>query len=371
MKYYIIAGEASGDLHAANLMAEIRKKDPKAEFRAWGGDMMKRQGATLVKHYRHMAFMGFAEVVVNIRTILGNINECKKDLITYQPDLVILVDYPGFNLRIAKFAHQNHLKVCYYISPQVWAWKKRRVYKIKRYVNKMLVILPFEEPFYNEYGVNVAFVGHPLLDELAKMDIATRSSFVHKNNLSEKREIIALLPGSRKQEVERILPVMLKIIPKFPQYQFVIAGVSSIDEEIYSHLIKDTDVRMVENQTYELLQNSSAALVTSGTATLECALLDVPEVVCYKASNASYRIAKSLIKVPYISLVNLIMEKEVVKELIQNDLNEENLTKELDSLLKNPKRQRRLLEDLDVLKDRLGNSGASEKAATVIMSMVR
>ena len=203
------------------------------------------------------------------------------------------------------------------------------------------------------------------------MDIATRSSFVHKNNLSEKREIIALLPGSRKQEVERILPVMLKIIPKFPQYQFVIAGVSSIDEEIYSHLIKDTDVRMVENQTYELLQNSSAALVTSGTATLECALLDVPEVVCYKASNASYRIAKSLIKVPYISLVNLIMEKEVVKELIQNDLNEENLTKELDSLLKNPKRQRRLLEDLDVLKDRLGNSGASEKAATVIMSMVR
>lgn len=370
MKYYIIAGEASGDLHAANLMAEIRKKDPQAEFRAWGGDMMKKQGATLVKHYRHLAYMGFAEVVVNLRTILHNIAECKKDMMAYHPDLVILVDYPGFNLRIARFAHQHHFKVCYYISPQIWAWKRHRVYKIKKYVNKMLVILPFEEQFYNDYGVNVAFVGHPLLDELDKLDTTPRTNFVRRNNLSEKREIIALLPGSRKQEVERVLPVMLKVIPKFPQYQFVIAGVSSIDKEVYSHLIQDVDVRLVENQTYELLQNSSAALVTSGTATLECALLAVPEVVCYKASNASYRIAKSLIKVPYISLVNLIMEREVVKELIQNDLNENNLTKELDNILSNPKRQRRLLEDLDVLKDRLGNSGASEKAAAVIISML-
>jgi len=370
MKYYIIAGEASGDLHAANLMAEIRKKDPQAEFRAWGGDMMKKQGATLVKHYRHLAYMGFAEVVVNLRTILHNIAECKKDMMAYHPDLVILVDYPGFNLRIARFAHQHHFKVCYYISPQIWAWKRHRVYKIKKYVNKMLVILPFEEQFYNDYGVNVAFVGHPLLDELDKLDTTPRTNFVRRNNLSEKREIIALLPGSRKQEVERVLPVMLKVIPKFPQYQFVIAGVSSIDKEVYSHLIQDVDVRLVESQTYELLQNSSAALVTSGTATLECALLAVPEVVCYKASNASYHIAKSLIKVPYISLVNLIMEREVVKELIQNDLNENNLTKELDNILSNPKRQRRLLEDLDVLKDRLGNSGASEKAAAVIISML-
>ena len=370
MKYYIIAGEASGDLHAANLMAAIRKKDAKAEFRAWGGDMMRKQGATLVKHYRHTAFMGFTEVAVNLRTILNNITECKKDLLSYQPDLVVLVDYPGFNLRIAKFAHQHHLKVCYYISPQVWAWKRQRVNKIKKYVNKMLVILPFEEPFYNKYGVNVAFVGHPLLDELAKMDSTPRNIFVQRNNLSQKREIIALLPGSRKQEVERVLPVMLKVIPHFPQYEFVIAGVSSIDREVYDRLIKDTDVRWVENQTYSLLQNASAALVTSGTATLECALLAVPEVVCYKANNASYHIAKRLIKVPYISLVNLIMEREVVKELIQNDLTEENLSKELDSILRNPKHQRQLLEDLDALKDRLGNSGASEKAAEVILSML-
>lgn len=371
MKYYIIAGEASGDLHAANLMAAIKMKDPKAEFRGWGGDRMKKQGATLVKHYRHTAYMGFVEVAVNLRKVLGNIAECKKDLKAYHPDVLILVDYPGFNLRIAEFAHQNHIKVCYYISPQLWAWKRHRVYKIKRTVNKMLVILPFEEAFYNEYGVNSVFVGHPLLDELAKLDTTPRANFVHRNNLSEKKEIIALLPGSRKQEVERMLDTMLKVIPHFPQYQFVIAGVSTIDKEVYLRRMGNADVRWVENQTYELLQNSSAALVTSGTATLETALLAVPEVVCYKASKLSYLIARSLIKVRFISLVNLVMEKEVVKELIQNDFNEENLTRELERLLKDPKKQRRLLEDLGILRDRLGNTGASEKAADVVLSMVK
>lgn len=371
MRYYIIAGEASGDLHASNLMAEIRKKDSKAEFRAWGGDRMKKQGATLVKHYRHTAFMGFVEVVVNLRKVLGNIAECKKDLLAYHPDVLILVDYPGFNLRIAKFARKNHLKVCYYISPQVWAWKRHRVHAIKKNVDRMLVILPFEEPFYKEYGVNVAFVGHPLLDELAKLEPTSRHGFVRRNNLSEKREIIALLPGSRKQEVERMLGTMLKVIPHFPQYQFVIAGVSSIDKNVYLRRIGDIDVHLVENQTYELLQNASAALVTSGTATLETALLSVPEVVCYKANGLSYRIAKSMVKVRFISLVNLIMDREVVKELIQSDFNEENLTRELESLLTNPKRQKQMLEDLDVLKERLGNSGASEKAADVILSMIK
>ena len=371
MKYYIIAGEASGDMHAANLMAAIKRKDPKAEFRAWGGDRMKRQGATLVKHYRHTAFMGFLEVAFNIHKVLGNITECKKDLKAYQPDVVILVDYPGFNLRMAKFAHQNKMKVCYYISPQLWAWKRHRVYKIKRYVDKMLVILPFEESFYHDYGVNTVFVGHPLLDELAKLETTPRSSFVHRNNLSEKKEIIALLPGSRKQEVERMLETMLKVIPHFPEYQFVIAGVSSLDKNLYIKRMGNTDVRWVENQTYELLQSSSAALVTSGTATLETALLAVPEVVCYKASQLSYLIAKSLIKVRFISLVNLVMDKEVVKELIQNDCNEENLTRELGLLLKDPKRQRKMLEDLDILKDRLGNVGASEKAADAVLSMIK
>lgn len=371
MKYYIIAGEASGDLHAANLIAEIKRKDSKAEFRAWGGDLMRKQGVAMVKHYRHMAFMGFVEVVANLNTVLRNIKECKADLLHYKPDVVILVDYPGFNLRIAKFAHRNGMKVCYYISPQVWAWKRHRVHKIKKCVDKMLVILPFEEPFYKEYGVDVTFVGHPLLDELAKLDAAPRLSFVHRNNLSEKKEIIALLPGSRKQEVERMLTTMLKVIPHFPQYQFVIAGVSSLDKNLYQRMIGDKDVRLVENQTYELLQNSSAALVTSGTATLETALLAVPEVVCYKANRLSYMIAKNLIKVNYISLVNLIMEREVVKELIQDNFTEENLVKELERLLRDGKKQRQLLEDLDALKERLGNSGASEKAAGVIINMIK
>ena len=371
MKYYIIAGEASGDLHAANLIAEIKKKDNDADFRAWGGDLMRKQGVKLVKHYRHTAYMGFVEVAVNANKILKNIKECKQDLLNYQPDVLILVDYPGFNLRIAEFAHKKHIKVCYYISPQVWAWKRHRVKEIKKNVDKMLVILPFEEPFYREYGVNVTFVGHPLLDELEKMDAVPRLRFVHHNNLSEKKEIIALLPGSRKQEVERMLGTMLQVIPHFPQYQFVIAGVSSLDKELYMSRIGDKDVRLIMDQTYALMQNASAALVTSGTATLETALLSVPEVVCYKASKMSYRIAKRLVKVPYISLVNLVMEREVVKELIQDDFQEERLVKELELLLKDPKRQRRMLDDLDTLRQRLGYAGASEKAASEILGMIK
>ena len=366
MKYYIIAGEASGDLHASNLVAEIKKKDKKAEFRGCGGDLMKTQGVELLKHYRTMAYMGFVEVAVNLRKVLGNIAQCKKDILDYHPDAVILVDYPGFNLRIADFAHEKGFKVFYYISPQIWAWKRRRVHKIKKSVDKMLVILPFEEEFYKRYGVDVAYVGNPLLDQLAKFGTANRSIFLRQNSLGEKREIIALLPGSRKQEVKRVLPVMLKVAPHFPEYQFVIGGVSSIEKDLYKQIIGNKDVFLIENQTYELLQNSSAALVTSGTATLETALFSVPEVVCYKATGISYLLAKWMIKVKYISLVNLVMDKEVVKELIQKDLTEEKLTQELESLLRNGKRQRQLLEDYDELKDRLGNAGASEKAATII-----
>ena len=371
MKYYIIAGEASGDLHAANLVVEIKKKDANAEFRGWGGDLMRKQGVTLVKHYRSTAFMGFVEVAVNLRSVLGNIKACKKDLLAYRPDMLVLVDYPGFNLRIARFARKQHIKTCYYISPQVWAWKRRRVRRIKEDVDRMLVILPFEEPFYREHGVNAVFVGHPLLDELARLDATPRISFVRRNNLSEKREIIALLPGSREQEVKRMLGTMLKVIPHFPQYQFVIAGVSSLDEQLYQGMIGDHDVKLVMNQTYGLLQNASAALVTSGTATLEAALLAVPEVVCYKANRLSYRIAKHLIKVKYISLVNLIMDREVVKELIQDDFNEEMLVKQLQRLLTDGKQQRRLLDDLDSLRARLGGQGASEKAAEEILGMIK
>lgn len=371
MKYYIIAGEASGDLHASNLVAEIKKKDKKAEFRGCGGDLMKAQGVELLKHYRTMAYMGFVEVAVNLRKVLGNIAQCKKDIVAYHPDVVILVDYPGFNLRIADFAHENGLKVVYYISPQIWAWKRRRVHKIKRSVDKMLVILPFEEEFYRRYGVDVTFVGNPLLDELAKVGTGNRSIFLRRNSLGERREIIALLPGSRRQEVKRTLPVMIKVASHFPDYQFVIAGISSLDKSLYKDIMGQSDVFFVENQTYELLQNSSAAMVTSGTATLETALFSIPEVVCYKATGFSYRLAKWMIKVKFISLVNLIMDREVVKELIQGDMNEDNLVKELDQLLHNGKRQRKLLEDYEELKDKLGNVGASEKAAGIICESVR
>ncbi len=371
MKYYIIAGEASGDLHASNLVAEIKKKDKKAEFRGCGGDLMKAQGVELLKHYRTMAYMGFVEVAVNLRKVLGNITLCKKDIVAYHPDVVILVDYPGFNLRIADFAHENGFKVVYYISPQIWAWKRRRVHKIKKSVDKMLVILPFEEEFYRRYGVDVTFVGNPLLDELAKVGTGNRSIFLRRNSLGERREIIALLPGSRRQEVKRTLPVMIKVASHFPDYQFVIAGISSLDKSLYKDIMGQSDVFFVENQTYELLQNSSAAMVTSGTATLETALFSIPEVVCYKATGFSYRLAKWMIKVKFISLVNLIMDREVVKELIQGDMNEDNLVKELDQLLHNGKRQRKLLEDYEELKDKLGNVGASEKAAGIICESVR
>ncbi len=371
MKYYIIAGEASGDLHASNLVAEIKKKDKKAEFRGFGGDLMKAQGVDLVKHYRWMAFMGFLEVAVNLRKVLGNISQCKKDIVDYRPDVVILVDYPGFNLRIAKFARSMGFKVMYYISPQIWAWKRRRVNKIKASVDKMLVILPFEEAFYRRYGVDVTYVGNPLLDEMAKFGTANRSIFLRRNSLGESREIIAMLPGSRKQEVKQMLPIMLKVVPHFPNYQFVVAGVPSLDEALYKNLIGNTDVFLVENQTYELLQNSSAALVTSGTATLETALFTVPEVVCYKATGFSYRLAKWMIKVKFISLVNLVMDREVVKELIQGDLTEGSLVNELEQLLYDGKRQRKLLEEYDELRDRLGNAGASEKAAGVICDALK
>ena len=371
MRYYIIAGEASGDLHASNLVTEIKQKDKKAEFRGCGGDLMKAQGVDLLKHYRTMAYMGFVEVAVNLRKVLRNIAQCKKDIVDYRPDVVILVDYPGFNLRIADFAHRKGFKVIYYISPQVWAWKRNRVYRIKRSVDKMLVILPFEVDFYKHYGVDANFVGNPLLDELAKFNPVNRSVFLRRNNLGEKREIIALLPGSRKQEVKRMLPEMLKVVPDYPDYQFVVAGVSSIEKDFYKNIIGSADALLVVDQTYELLQNTSVAVVTSGTATLETALFTVPEIVCYKANQLSYLIARRLVKVKYISLVNLVMDKMVVKELIQSDMNKENISKTLAGILRNGKRQKQMLEDYDELRERLGNSGASEKAADAVLDSMK
>ena len=372
MRYYIIAGEASGDLHGSNLVASIRQKDPGAKIRAWGGEKMRRNGANVVKNYHDLAFMGFVEVLINLRTILKNFNICKKDIADFNPDALVLIDYPGFNLKIAKWAKKKGYKVFYYISPQVWAWKRRRVYTIKKVVDKMLCILPFEKKFYDNYDVDCQFVGHPLLDEIAKVETVDKYKFFKANRLNQKKEIIALLPGSRKQEVSRMLIVMLEVVKLMPNYQFVIACAPSIPVSFYKKIIGEkSNVRLVLNRTYQLLQLSSAAVVTSGTATLETALLDVPEVVCYKANKISYIIAKHLAKVKYICLVNLIMDRLVVKELIQNDLTAANIRDELQSLLNNSKRQKKLLDDYEELKYTLGNTGASDRAAETIISYVK
>ena len=370
MKYYIIAGEASGDLHASNLIRELKKLDVNSDFRCWGGDLMQQQGATLVKHYRDLAFMGFTEVAANILTIMKNIKMCKQDILNYKPDAVILVDYPGFNLRIAEFAHQEGLKVFYYISPQIWAWKTSRVHKIKKFVDRMFVILPFEKDFYARYNVEVDFVGHPLLDMIEMLPPANGSVFRKSNGLSGK-PIIAVLPGSRKQEIQTMLPLMLSVVSDFPEYQFVVAGAPSIDKEYYTGFSRNLSVGLVSGATHELLQNSFAALVTSGTATLETALFDIPEVVCYKGGFISYQIAKRVIDqtvIKYISLVNLIMDKEVVHELIQNDLNIPNLKNELKTITTNSDKRKKILDDYVLLRKKLGGAGASKNTARLILN---
>ena len=366
MKYYIIAGEASGDLHASNLMKSILKKDSSAEFRFWGGDLMTRvTGIQPVKHYRELAFMGFLEVAKNLKTILGNIRLCKEDIRNFQPDVLILVDYPGFNLRIAEFAKKLGIKVVYYISPQLWAWKEGRVEIIKKFVDEMLVILPFEKDFYSKHGVDAHFVGHPLLDAISDLPEMNVEKFKQENGLNEK-EIIALLPGSREQEVSKMLEIMLSVRPKFEDYQFVIAGAPSLPKSFYEQYV-DENVHFVSNKTYDLLRCSKAALVTSGTATLETALLNVPEVVCYRGSRISYEIGKRLIKnIKYISLVNLIMDREIVTELIQNELNTKNLVEELGMILEGDKRLQ-ILDNYSKLREKLGGKGASDKAAAIIV----
>jgi lipid-A-disaccharide synthase len=370
LKYYIIAGEASGDLHASNLMKAIKQKDTRAEFRFWGGDLMQAQGGELVKHYHDLAFMGFVEVLLNLKTILGNISFCKKDIESWNPDVLVLVDYPGFNLRIAKFAHAKGIKVAYYISPKVWAWKKGRVKTIKKVVDKMLVIFPFEKAFYANYDMEVEFVGNPLLDALQDEQHQSKATFYRQFDLPDK-PLIALLPGSRKQEVSRMLSVMLQVVPLFKNYQFVIAGVPSLGMAFYTKFLDGDSVKVIFQQTHQIVHHAEAALVTSGTATLETALIDTPQVVCYKANVLSYQIAKRVIKVKYISLVNLIMDKPVVKELIQNDLNVQKLSSELNKLLNDNAYRNKQLSDYKQLRQLLGNSGASAKAAEAIYKLIR
>ena len=373
MKYYIIAGEASGDLHASNLMKALKERDPQAEFRCWGGDLMEAAGGDIVKHYKELAFMGFWEVFTHLNAILRNFKICQTDILLYEPDAVILVDYPGFNLRMAKFAKEQGFKVIYYISPQIWAWKKGRIKKIKKYVDEMMVILPFEEGFYAKNGMKVHYVGHPLLDAVSKdlHDSPEVLGFRQQQGMDD-REIIALLPGSRKQEIKAILPQMLKMVSLFPQYQFVVSVVEWQSKSLYDKYLKKVDVKTVSGSAYPLLANAKAAVVASGTATLEAAMIGTPQVVCYAGSELSYIIAKQLISgIRFISLPNLIMDKQVVTELIQHDFNTFHLRKELEKITVDEACLAALKEDYKQLYAMLGDGSASAKAADVVMEAMR
>ncbi|PCE65873.1 lipid-A-disaccharide synthase [Sediminicola luteus] len=366
MKYYLIAGEASGDLHGSNLIKALKNKDPEADIRCWGGDLMQAAGGTLVTHYKERAFMGFLEILGNLRKILGFIKACKADIAEFAPDALILIDNSGFNLRIAAWAKEAGFTTHYYISPQIWASREGRIEKIKRDVDFMYVILPFEKDFYeNKHQYPVQFVGHPLIDAIGQAQAVDDATFRKENSLHPEKPIIALLPGSRKQEVRKMLDRMLSVVPRFKDYQFVIAGAPSLDTEFYNSFTTE-GVHFVKNQTYPLLSLSYAALVTSGTATLETALFKVPQVVCYRAHWLSYEIAKRIITLRFISLVNLIMDREVVTELIQKDLNTARLHSELEAILNGPKREA-IFEAYYELEQKLGGAGASEQAAEGII----
>ena len=365
-KLYVIAGEASGDLHGGNLVRALFAQAGQEELkvRAWGGDHMQAAGAEVVKHYRDLAFMGFTQVLINLRTILRNIKDCKADILAFKPDAIILIDYPGFNLRIAEFAHAHGIQVIYYISPQVWAWKAGRVKAIKRNVDHMYVILPFEKQWYAEHGMEVDFLGHPLLDALP----------VHSEErpgTEGAKPVVALLPGSRTQEITRMLPVMLSTVKHFPEVAFKVAAAPSVPETLYRSIIGDVPVELVGNGTYALLKTAKAALVTSGTATLEAALIGTPEAVCYGGGAVNVWLAKRFIKVPFISLVNLIMGREVVRELIQGDMAPKELRKELDRLLNDVAYRSRMLADLHELREKLGGPGASAHVADRVWKSLR
>ncbi len=380
MNYYIIAGEASGDLHGSNLIHALKRHDPQAVIRCWGGDKMQAAGGELVKHYRELAFMGFSEVIMNLRTIFRNLAFCKEDILQHRPDTLILIDYPGFNLRIAKWAKEQGIKVVYYISPQVWAWKAGRVKMMKECIDKMLVILPFEKDYFKDkWDWEVEYVGHPLIEAINKWQVARdkgqgaegRKQLAVGSGSSRKGNI-ALLPGSRKQEILKKLPVMLEVSKYFPDHQFIVAGAPGMDPGFYAPLMAPyPNVSLLQNKTYDLLSQADAALVTSGTATLETALFGVPEVVCYKASWLSYQIGKRVVDIKYICLVNLIMDKLVVKEMIQDDMSTENLRKELDRLLNDATYRNRIQSDYAALRALLHQGGdASEKAAASIVQFL-
>lgn len=370
MKLYIISGEASGDLHGSNLMKALLEKDPKTQFRYWGGDRMQAIQGEPVKHIKDLAYMGFVEVLMNIRTIIGNIKFCKADILAYNPDVLVLVDYPGFNLRIAKWAKSKGIKVHYYISPQIWAWKQNRGYEIKANVDEMYCILPFEKEFYRRFDMEVHYVGHPLVDAIQdfKKTAVDRDTFIQEFELGEK-PILALLPGSRRQEIKKKLPIMLEAAKSSDQFQVVVAGAPNLPSSFYLEIAGTQAMHWISNRTYDILHHAEVAMVTSGTATLETALFKVPQVVCYKGSVISYQIAKRLVKVDYIALVNLIMDRPVVKELIQQDLTPKNLVTELQKISSQSKERKEMISSYDELEKILGGGGASLKVAELLLNI--
>lgn len=368
MKFFIIAGEQSGDLHGSNLVKELFKQDDRAEIYCWGGDLMEKAGATLLMHYKKSAFMGFSIILKNLTTIRENFKLCKKDIERIKPDRIILIDYAGFNLRIAKFAKNRGYTVYYYISPKFWAWNERRVKKVKKFVDRMFIIFPFEEQFYKKWDIPVNYLGNPLSDEIEKRlrEIPSPENIRKELALGEK-PVIAILAGSRRHEVEDILPPMLRATSHFPEHQIVLAGVKNLPDDLYMKIIGDYPVKLIKEKTYEILSIADAALVTSGTATLETALIGTPQVVCYKSDPISMLIGWIVIKVKYISLVNLIADREVVKELIGFNANEKNIRSELESIVQEGEKRRSMLEGYRDIKERLGSSGASERIAAEIV----
>lgn len=365
MKYFLIAGEASGDLHGSNLITSIKSIDSEAKFQFWGGDLMKKAASEEpVKHISELAFMGFWEVFINIKAVINNFKICKKQIENFAPDAVIMIDYPGFNLHIAPFVKKLDIKTFYYISPKVWAWKQKRVFKIKKYIDKLYTILPFETEFYQKYNYQVNYVGNPLMDEIQNF----KDNYDSNANNNNKEPIIALLPGSRDQEIKKMLPTMMNVAKQFINYKIIVAGAPNYDRTYYEQVIGNTEFEIRFGETYSILSSAEAAIVTSGTATLETALLNVPQLVCYMANPISYFIAKNLVKIKFISLVNLILDKEAVKELIQDDFNEKMVIDELQKILKGGAKRTKILEDYKDLQQKVGGAGASQRAA---VSMLR
>ena len=373
MKYYLVAGEASGDLHGSNLMKQLKKADPTADFRFFGGDLMLAEGGVLVKHYREMAFMGFLNVLLNLRTIKKNMHVCENDILKYKPDVVILIDYPGFNLRIAEFAHKNNIRVFYYIAPKVWAWKEYRVKKIKTFVDKLFTILPFETGFFHRHGIDVEYVGNPLLDSVAAFrEKSDKTDFRKKNKLDE-RPVVALLSGSRTQEIKYTLPVMAEAAKGKTEFQFVVAGVKTVNPDLYENALRGTDIKLVFGQTYELLDCAYAALVASGTATLETALFKVPQAVLYRMEGGwltQLIMRNFVLKIQWASLPNLILNKTAICELLQTDMTIKKVKAELERLLFNLEYRNSIAEDYNQLAEIMGTPGVSEKAARKMVEIL-